>query len=120
MSRSYLVRWLGRLRPMPRARVSRRGGVGYPAKYRAHVAALREALAHLPAPRAGEVVRLRVSVFKAQSPTGRSYGDADNLLKTVMDALPFDDALVCEVSLVKRRHVLDFLLLEVDYVTERG
>ena len=100
---------------MPRARVNRRGGVGFPHAYRAHLVALREAFAHLPKPQGGVV--LRVVVYKRLSPLSRGFGDVDNLLKTVMEALPFDDGLVLEATLRKRRSVLDYLLMEVTYVS---
>jgi len=92
----------GCLHPMPRARASRRGHVYLPHGYKRYVAALKS---HLSGVWDGfqwqPPYRLVVRVYKPYSPMSARYGDADNLLKTVMDVLPFDDIWVSEASVGK-------------------
>jgi Holliday junction resolvase RusA-like endonuclease len=57
-------------------------------------------------------------VRKPQSPTSRAFGDADNLAKTVLEALPFDDSRVIDLQVIKRRCAVpstDIYIQEVDY-----
>ncbi len=96
------------LQPMPRPRVNRRGGVGFPARYRVHLSQLREHLAELAPVGA---VALQVIIAKKRNPTGRAFGDLDNLLKTLLEALPFDDSRVVEVYAVKRYSVVPYVAI---------
>lgn len=112
--------WYGVLRPMPRPRVNRRGGVGFPAAYRVHLRALKEALAiQLAPPAPGKGVHLVVVVGKPCSPISRTFGDIDNLLKTVFEALPYDDALVRSCLVTKMRSTTPFLeVIQHDVATD--
>lgn len=88
------------LKPMPRPRVNRAGGVGFPAAYRQHLAILRQSFQifrELEAP----AYRVIVMVYKPVSNTSRAFGDADNLAKTVLEALPFDDSRVVSLTVFK-------------------
>lgn len=101
----YLV-WRGRLKPCPRPKVGRGHGVYYPSHYRQHLYQLKawfneETLGIVLPDHA--CYKVRVIVYKRDEPTSRRYGDADNLLKTVLDCLPFDDLKVVKVSLEKRQ-----------------
>jgi Holliday junction resolvase RusA-like endonuclease len=96
------------LQPMPRPRVNRRGGVGFPARYRMHLSQLREHLAELAPVGA---VALHVVIAKKRDPAGRSFGDIDNLLKTLLEALPFDDSRVVEVYAAKRYSVAPYVAI---------
>ncbi len=107
--------WHGRLMPMPRPRVNRRGGVGQSRRYRAHIAALREYFADLPRPRVGEGVAVLIVVRKRVSAVSRSFGDVDNLAKTVLDALPFDDVVVVALEVRKVCSVVDSVEVHVRY-----
>jgi Holliday junction resolvase RusA-like endonuclease len=82
--------------------------VGFPARYRLHLSQLREALAELTP--AGAVA-LQVTIAKKRDPVGRSFGDIDNLLKTLLEALPFDDARVVEVYAAKRYSVVPYVAI---------
>jgi len=101
------------LQPMPRPRVNRRGGVGFPARYRAHLSRLRE---HLTGLAPAGAVALTVTIAKKREPTGRAFGDIDNLLKTLLEALPFDDAKVVEIHAVKRYSVVPYITLTITEV----
>jgi Holliday junction resolvase RusA-like endonuclease len=74
---------------------------------------LREHLAGL-AP-AGAVA-LQVTIAKKREPTGRAFGDLDNLLKTLLEALPFDDSRVVEIHAVKRYSVIPYIALAITEV----
>jgi len=102
-----LRRWVrvqvwGALPPMPRPRVNRRGGVGMPARYRARLQALAAQLREACGDWDPQAVRVYVIVRKPQAPTSRGFGDADNLAKTVLEALPWDDSRVVDLQVVKR------------------
>jgi Holliday junction resolvase RusA-like endonuclease len=63
-------------------------------------------------------VRVCVVVRKPQAPTSRGYGDADNLAKTVLEALPWDDRLVVDLQVVKRQCIVpsaDIFIEEVSH-----
>ncbi len=93
------------LRPMPRPRVNPRGGTGYPYSYQRHLKVLREQLSQALPALVGCTAPLRVVVvvYKPLHPTSKGYGDADNLAKTVLDALPCDDRIVVSLELHKRK-----------------
>lgn len=100
---------------MPRPRVNRRGGVGQSSRYRAHLAVLRDFFSDLPMPRVGEGVAVLAIVRKRVSAVSRSFGDADNLAKTILDALPFDDSHVVALEVRKVSSVVDFVEVHVRY-----
>lgn len=116
-----LRRWVrlqvwGALPPMPRPRVNRRGGVGMPARYRARLQSIARQIAEACAGWEPIAVRVYVIVRKPQAPTSRGFGDADNLAKTVLEALPWDDRVVVDLHLVKRWSIVpstDILIQEV-------
>lgn len=96
----YTVTFAANLMPMPRPRVNRRGGVGFPSSYRIH----REALTLLlgeQIPKVTGACRVLITVAKPCEATSQRFGDADNLAKTVLDALPFPDQLVIELQVRK-------------------
>lgn len=101
----YLV-WQGRLKPCPRPKVGRGFGVYYPSHYTQHLHQLK---AWFNEETLGVVLpdeayyKVKVVVYKRDEPSSRRYGDADNLLKTVLDCLPFDDLWVVKASLEKRQ-----------------
>jgi len=116
-----LAKWVriqvwGALPPMPRPRVNRRGGVGMPARYRARLRSLAAQIAEACAGWDPPAVRVYAIVRKPQAPTSRGFGDADNLAKTVLEALPWDDSRVVDLQVVKRRCPVpsaDILIQEV-------
>jgi Holliday junction resolvase RusA-like endonuclease len=120
---THLAKWVrvqvwGALPPMPRPRVNRRGGVGMPARYRARLRSIAQQIAEACKDWDPPAVRVYVIVRKPQSPTSRGFGDADNLAKTVLEALPFDDCRVVDLQVVKRWSIApsaDILIQEVDY-----
>lgn len=85
------------LQPMPVAGGHPRGGFGYPTRYWRHVALRREAFAILAALVCGRRVSIRG--YKRVSLASRRHGVANNWLKAVFEALPFDDAKVTEAVL---------------------
>ena len=96
------VAFAGCLHPMPRARASKRGHVYLPHKYKRYVSALRDMLKELfDGLQWHPPYRLTLRVYKPFSPLSSRYGDADNLLKTVMDLLPFDDIWITEAAVMK-------------------
>jgi len=102
-----LAKWVrvqvwGALPPMPRPRVSRRGGAGLPHRYRARLRSIAAQIKEACGDWQPDAVRVCVIVRKPQSPTSRGFGDADNLAKTVLEALPFDDCRVVDLQVVKR------------------
>lgn len=103
-TRTYEWVWHGSLKPCPRPKVARRGGTYYPADYRQHLRQLRDWFEHqsretlLPA---NARYRLKVTVYKRGRTVSKRYGDLDNLLKTVMDIFPFDDARITEAHVTK-------------------
>jgi Holliday junction resolvase RusA-like endonuclease len=120
---THLAKWVrvqvwGAVPPMPRPRVNRRGGVGMPARYRARLRSIAQQIAEACKDWDPPAVRVYVIVRKPQSPTSRGFGDADNLAKTVLEALPFDDCRVVDLQVVKRWSIApsaDILIQEVDY-----
>ncbi len=118
LAKAIRVQVWGALPPMPRPRVSRRGGAGLPHRYRARLKSLAEQIAQACGDWQPNAVRVYVIVRKPQSPTSRGFGDADNLAKTVLEALPFDDCRVVDLQVVKRWSIApsaDILIQEVDY-----
>jgi Holliday junction resolvase RusA-like endonuclease len=117
-----LRRWVrvqvwGALPPMPRPRVNRRGGVGMPARYRARLQSIAKQIAEACGDWDPPAVRVYVIVRKPLAPTSRGFGDADNLAKTVCEALPWDDSRVVDLQVVKRWSIApsaDILIQEVD------
>jgi len=118
-----LAKWVrvqvwGAFPPMPRPRVNRRGGAGLPARYRARLRSIATQIAEACAGWDPPAVRVYAIIRKPQAPTSRGFGDADNLAKTLLDALPWDDSRVVDLQVVKRRCVVasaDILIQEVDY-----
>ena len=93
------LRITGALLPAPRPRLGKHGAY-LPARYRKHRDRLRELLTeHIPADKRSYSITL--TVFRDLPVADRRYGDVDNLLKTVMDALGVDDLYV--VSAVVRK-----------------
>lgn len=103
MAKVVRVQVWGALPPMPRPRVNRHGGVGMPARYRARLRSIASQIADACAGWEPAAVRVSIVVRKPLSPTSRGYGDADNLAKTVLEALPFDDCRVVDLQVLKRR-----------------
>ena len=96
------IAFAGCLHPMPRARASKRGHVYLPHKYKRYVNSLRDMLKELfDGLQWQPPYRLTLRVYKPYSPLSVRYGDADNLLKTVMDLLPFDDVWITEAAVMK-------------------
>jgi len=96
------IAFAGCLHPMPRARASKRGHVYLPHKYKRYVIALRDMIKNLfDGLHWQPPYRLTLRVYKPYSPLSARYGDADNLLKTVMDLLPFDDVWITEAAVMK-------------------
>jgi Holliday junction resolvase RusA-like endonuclease len=94
----------GELVSMPRPRLNHRGGIYLPARYQRFRAQLRAMFD------SGKLAgldwgtgpyRLVVEVWKPFGLETKRYGDIDNLAKSVMDALPFDDSLVAELVVTK-------------------
>jgi len=116
-----LAKWVrvqvwGALPPMPRPRVNRRGGVGMPQRYRTRLRSIAQQIAEACRDWDPPAVRVYVIVRKPQAPTSRGFGDADNLAKTVLEALPFDDCRVVDLQVVKRWSIApsaDILIQEV-------
>ena len=116
MAKWVRIQVWGALPPMPRPRVNRRGGVGMPARYRARLRSLAAQIAEACAGWDPPAVRVYAIVRKPQAPTSRGFGDADNLAKTVLEALPWDDSRVVDLQVVKRRCPVpsaDILIQEV-------
>jgi Holliday junction resolvase RusA-like endonuclease len=119
---THLAKWVrvqvwGALPPMPRPRVNRRGGAGLPARYRSRLRSIAAQIAEACRDWNPQAIRVYVIVRKPQAPTSRGYGDADNLAKTVLEALPWDDRIVVELQVVKRQCIVpsaDILIQEVD------
>jgi len=117
LAKAIRVQVWGALPPMPRPRVNRRGGVGMPARYRARLQSIAKQIAEACGDWDPPAVRVYVIVRKPQAPTSRGFGDADNLAKTVLEALPFDDCRVVDLQVVKRWCIApsaDILIQEVD------
>jgi Holliday junction resolvase RusA-like endonuclease len=93
------VVWEGELKPMPRPRVNRHAGAGYPAKYKRHLRELRAYFANLRPET--EAVNLTMIVAKRCKPTSKRFGDIDNLAKTILEALPFEDSCVVTLKVYK-------------------
>jgi Holliday junction resolvase RusA-like endonuclease len=74
-----------------------------PARYRARLRSIAEQVATACGDWDPPAVRVCVVVRKPQAPTSRGFGDADNLAKTVLEALPWDDCRVVDLQVVKRR-----------------
>jgi Holliday junction resolvase RusA-like endonuclease len=118
-----LAKWVrvqvwGAVPPMPRPRVSRRGGAGLPHRYRARLKSIAQQIAEACGDWDPPAVRICAVVRKPMSPTSRGFGDADNLAKTVLEALPFDDSRVIDLQVIKRRCAVpstDIYIQEVDY-----
>ena len=106
MAKWVRVQVWGALPPMPRPRVNRRGGVGMPARYRARLKSIAQQIAEACRDWDPPAVRVCVVVRKPQAPTSRGYGDADNLAKTVLEALPWDDRIVVDLQVVKRQCIV--------------
>lgn len=118
MAKAIRVQVWGALPPMPRPRVSRRGGAGLPHRYRTRLRSIAAQIAQACGDWEPHAVRVCVVVRKPQSPTSRGFGDADNLAKTVLEALPFDDSRVIDLQVIKRRCAVpstDIYIQEVDY-----
>jgi Holliday junction resolvase RusA-like endonuclease len=119
---THLAKWVrvqvwGAVPPMPRPRVNRRGGAGLPARYRARLRSLATQIAEACGDWNPHAVRVYAIIRKPQSPTSRGFGDADNLAKTVCEALPWDDSRVVDLQVVKRWSIApsaDILIQEVD------
>lgn len=101
--------WYGRLKPCPRPKIGRGFGVYYPSHYTQHLKLLKawfnEETMGVVLPE-NALYKVRVVVYKKDELFSRRFGDVDNLLKTVLDCLPFDDVQVVKASLEKR-HCLD-------------
>jgi Holliday junction resolvase RusA-like endonuclease len=107
----------GALPPMPRPRVNRRGGAGLPARYRTRLRSIAAQIAQACGDWNPQAVRICIVVRKPQNPTSRGFGDADNLAKTVLEALPWDDRIVTDLQVIKRRCAVpstDIYIQEVD------
>jgi Holliday junction resolvase RusA-like endonuclease len=107
----------GAVPPMPRPRVSRRGGAGLPHRYRARLRSIAQQIAEACAGWEPRAVRVYAIIRKPQAPTSRGFGDADNLAKTICEALPWDDRLVVDLQVVKRWSIApsaDIYIQEVD------
>jgi Holliday junction resolvase RusA-like endonuclease len=118
LAKAIRVKIWGALPPMPRPRVNRRGGVGMPARYRARLQSIAAQIAEACGDWDPPAVRVYIVVRKPQAPTSRGFGDADNLAKTVLEALPFDDCRVVDLQVVKRWSIApsaDVYIQEVDY-----
>lgn len=116
MAKFIRVQVWGALPPMPRPRVNRRGGVGMPARYRARLQSIARQIAEACKDWDPPAVRVYAIVRKPQAPTSRGFGDADNLAKTICEALPWDDRLVVDLQVVKRWSIVpsaDILIQEV-------
>lgn len=88
------------LLPAPRPRLSPRGAY-LPKQYRVYRNRLADVLRdHIP-PLQG-VCCITATVFREIENYEKRYGDVDNLAKTILDALPFDDQFVCELRITKR------------------
>jgi len=88
------------LLPAPRPRLSKHGAY-LPAQYRKYRESLATELAkHIPSDRRNYAIR--ITVYRDYDVCDKRYGDVDNLAKTIMDALPFDDARVVAISITKR------------------
>lgn len=94
------------MKPCPRPKIGRGFGVYYPSHYTQHLHQLRawfnEETLGVPLPEAA-YYKVKVIVYKRDDPSSRRFGDADNLLKTVLDCFPFDDLWVVKASLEKRQ-----------------
>ena len=117
MAKWVRVQVWGGIPPMPRPRVNRRGGAGLPARYRARLRSIAQQVAEACRDWDPPAVRVYAIIRKPLSPMARGFGDADNLAKTLLDALPWDDSRVVDLQVVKRRCVVpsaDILIQEVD------
>jgi Holliday junction resolvase RusA-like endonuclease len=118
-----LAKWVrvqvwGGLPPMPRPRVNRRGGVGLPHRYRARLKSIATQIAEACAGWDPPAVRVYAIIRKPLSPTARGFGDADNLAKTLLDALPWDDSRVVDLQIVKRRCAVPSSEILIQEVTD--
>jgi len=105
------------LLPAPRPRLSKHGAY-LPAQYRKYRDALAGELAkHIPSDKQNYAIC--ITVYRDYDVLDNRYGDVDNLAKTVMDALPFDDARVVSISITKRTGK-PCVLLTVKWVSENG
>jgi Holliday junction resolvase RusA-like endonuclease len=104
----------GCLLAMPRPRANRRGFVYLPTNYKQFAETLRTMLKQVfRNARWAEQYRLTLRVYKPFHPTSLRYGDGDNLLKTVMDALPFDDRHITVATVEKRSSERYWFVLEL-------
>ena len=106
MAKFVRIQVWGALPPMPRPRVNRRGGVGMPQRYRVRLRSITAQIAEACKDWDPPAVRVCVVVRKPQAPTSRGYGDADNIAKTVLEALPWDDRIVVDLQVIKRRCIV--------------
>ena len=116
MRRWVRIQVWGALPPMPRPRVFRRGGVGLPHRYRARLRTISAQIAEACGSWDPAQLRVYAIIRKPIAPTSRRYGDVDNLAKTILEALPWDDSRVVDLQVVKRRAPVasaDILLQEV-------
>jgi Holliday junction resolvase RusA-like endonuclease len=104
--RSVCLYVRGELVSMPRPRLNHRGGIYLSARYQRFRVQLRAMFD------SGKLAgldwgtgpyRLVVEVWKPFGLETKRYGDIDNLAKSVMDALPFDDSLVAELVVTKHQ-----------------
>ena len=112
----FYAKFLLDLKSMPRPRVSPRRNVYLPREYKQHLQLLESLIRHVSG--GGDWhggYRVEITVRKPHSVFSPRYGDVDNLLKTVMDALPFNDAFVLDAR--SSKHVDDEFSVEI--VAER-
>jgi Holliday junction resolvase RusA-like endonuclease len=85
-------------------------------RYRAHLRQLSAQIKQACGDWDPSAVRIYAIIRKPIHPTSRRYGDVDNLAKTLLEALPFDDSRVVDLQVVKRHAPVasaDILLQEV-------
>jgi len=92
-------------KPAPRPRVSQYGRVYMPNDYKEYVKEIQEQVTSQLSICSNEFVGLDITFYKNRNPRHKIFGDIDNLLKGVMDALIglayFDDGQVLEVHAKK-------------------
>lgn len=109
-------------KPAPRPRFRNDNGHAYlPVEYQNYIAELRRQLQfQLPAYCSADNISLTVTFFKNRPINSHSFGDLDNLLKGVMDAMNGivykDDAQIITVTASKVQSKEEFIHIIINYL----
>lgn len=110
------------IKPKPAPRPRFRNNHAYmPVDYQKYLAEIKRQLQlHLPAYLSADIISLQVTFFKNRPINSTSFGDLDNLLKGIMDAMNGivykDDAQIITVNAAKKKSTREGIAITIQYL----